>query len=149
MIKLKYSRKILNHNSSEIISFYIDKEIGFQNLHRYNINPVNPDYVGSSEDRDKQAIEELFAEVLPDARAKGMQIWPVGFGDVNRIELNGYAPEGGQPGPESCQREIPKAVIAEPEDLPFEINKIINCDFYIFINLFIFSTFHWHRSKRI
>ena len=29
-----------------------------------NINPVNPDYVGSSEDRDKQAIEELFAEVL-------------------------------------------------------------------------------------
>ncbi len=90
-----------------------------------NINPVNPDYVGSSEDRDKQAIEELFAEVLPDARAKGIQIWPVGFGDVNRIELNGYAPEGGQPGPESCQREIPKAVIAEPEDLPFEINKII------------------------
>ncbi len=90
-----------------------------------NINPVNPDYVGSSEDRDKQAIEELFAEVLPDARAKGIQIWPVGFGDVNRIELNGYAPEGGQPGPESCQREIPRAVIAEPEDLPYEINKII------------------------
>ena len=49
----------------------------------------------------------------------------VGFGDVNRIELNGYAPEGEQPGPESCQREIPKAVIAEPEDLPYEINKII------------------------
>ena len=91
-----------------------------------NINPVNPDYVGSSEDRDKQAIEELFAEVLPDARAKGIQIWPVGFGDVNRIELNGYAPEGGQPGPESCQTEIPRAVIAEPEDLPYEINKIIN-----------------------
>ena len=91
-----------------------------------NINPVNPDYVGSSEDRDKQAIEELFAEVLRDARAKGIQIWPVGFGDVNRIELNGYAPEGGQPGPESCQREIPKAVIAEPEDLPYEINKIIS-----------------------
>ena len=90
-----------------------------------NINPVNPDYVGSSEDRDKQAIEELFAEVLPDARAKGIQIWPVGFGDVNRIELNGYAPEGGQPGPESCQSEIPRAVIAEPEDLPYEINKII------------------------
>ena len=39
--------------------------------------------------------------------------------------MNGYAPEGGQPGPDSCQREIPRAVIAEPEDLPYEINKII------------------------
>jgi hypothetical protein len=90
-----------------------------------NLNPVNPDYTGTSEEKDQQAINELFEEVLPEARAKGIQVWPVGFGDVNRIELNGYAPEGGQPGPESCQREIPKAVIAEPEDLPFEINKII------------------------
>tara|TARA_Y100000994_G_scaffold163696_1_gene134456 strand:- start:50 stop:457 length:408 start_codon:yes stop_codon:yes gene_type:complete len=36
---IEHTRKILNHNSSEIISFYIDKEIGFQNLDRYNINP--------------------------------------------------------------------------------------------------------------
>ena len=36
---IEHTRKILNHNSSEIISIYIDKEIGFQNLDRYNINP--------------------------------------------------------------------------------------------------------------
>ena len=29
---IEHTRKILNHNSSEIISFYIDKEIGFQTL---------------------------------------------------------------------------------------------------------------------
>ena len=35
---IEHTRKILNHNSSEIISFYIDKEIGFQNLDWYYIN---------------------------------------------------------------------------------------------------------------
>ena len=107
-------------NTSKFILLMTDGKLDVDNL-----NPVNPDYTGTSEEKDQQAINELFEEVLPEARAKGIQVWPVGFGDVNRIELNGYAPEGGQPGPESCQREIPKAVIAEPEDLPFEINKII------------------------
>ena len=36
---IEHTQKILNYNSSETISFYIDKEIGFQNLDRYNINP--------------------------------------------------------------------------------------------------------------
>ena len=63
-----------------------------------NQNPVNPDYVGTSEEEINKLLTKLFLEVLPDAREKGIQIWPVGFGDVNRIELNGYAPEGGQPG---------------------------------------------------
>ena len=107
-------------NTSKFILLMTDGKLDVDNL-----NPVNPDYTGTSEEKDQQAIQELFEEVLPEARAKGIQVWPVGFGDVNRIELNGYAPEGGQPGPESCQREIPRAVIAEPEDLPFEINKII------------------------
>ena len=110
----------VNETSSKFILLMTDGKIDVD-----NINPVNPDYTGNGEDRDTQAISELFEEVLPLARENGIQIWPVGFGDVNRIELNGYAPEGGQPGPESCQREIPRAVIAEPEDLPYEINKII------------------------
>lgn len=110
----------VNKTSSKFILLMTDGKLDVD-----NINPVNPDYTGNSEDRDAQAIDELFTEVLPLARQNGIQIWPVGFGDVNRIELNGYAPEGGQPGPESCQREIPRAVIAEPEDLPYEINKII------------------------
>ena len=109
-----------NENSSKFVLLMTDGKLDVDNL-----NPVNPDYIGTSEEKDNQAIEELFTEVLPLARENGIQIWPVGFGDVNRIELNGYAPEGGQPGPESCQREIPRAVIAEPEDLPYEINKII------------------------
>ena len=107
-------------NNSKFVLLMTDGKLDVDNN-----NPVNPDYVGTGEEKDRQAIDELFLEVLPDARAKGIQIWPVGFGDVNRIELNGYAPEGGQPGPDSCQLEIPKAVIAEPEDLPYEINKII------------------------
>ena len=107
-------------NKSKFVLMMTDGKLDVDNQ-----NPVNPDYVGTSEERDQQAIDELFLEVLPDAREKGIQIWPVGFGDVNRIELNGYAPEGGQPGPDSCQREIPRAVIAEPENLPYEINKII------------------------
>ena len=107
-------------NSSKFVLLMTDGKLDVDNL-----NPVNPDYQGSGEEKDQQAIDELFLEVLPEARSKGIQIWPVGFGDVNRIELNGYAPEGGQPGPDSCQREIPRAVIAEPEDLPYEINKII------------------------
>ncbi len=110
----------LSTNSSKFVLLMTDGKLDVDNF-----NPVNPDYIGSSEEKDQQAIDELFLEVLPDARKKGIQIWPVGFGDVNRIELNGYAPEGGQPGPNSCQREIPRAVIAEPEDLPYEINKII------------------------
>jgi hypothetical protein len=109
-----------NENSSKFVLLMTDGKLDVDNL-----NPVNPDYIGTSEEKDNQAIEELFTEVLPLARENGIQIWPVGFGDVNRIELNGYAPEGGQPGPDSCQREIPRAVIAEPEDLPYEINKII------------------------
>ena len=109
-----------NSSSSKFVLLMTDGKLDVDNF-----NPVNPDYSGSSEERDEQAIEELFTEVLPLARENGIQIWPVGFGDVNRIELNGYAPEGGQPGPDSCQREIPRAVIAEPEDLPYEINKII------------------------
>jgi len=107
-------------NTSKFILLMTDGKLDVDNL-----NPVNPDYTGTSAERDKQAIDELFLEVLPDARQKGIQVWPVGFGNVNRIELNGYAPEGGQPGPDSCQLEIPRAVIAEPEDLPYEINKII------------------------
>jgi len=107
-------------NSSKFVLLMTDGKLDVDNL-----NPVNPDYQGTGEEKDEQAINELFLEVLPEARSKGIQIWPVGFGDVNRIELNGYAPEGGQPGPDSCQREIPRAVIAEPEDLPYEINKII------------------------
>ena len=109
-----------NEKSSKFVLLMTDGKLDVDNL-----NPVNPDYKGTSEEKDNQAIEELFTEVLPLARENGIQIWPVGFGDVNRIELNGYAPEGGQPGPDSCQREIPRAVIAEPEDLPYEINKII------------------------
>ena len=35
---IKHTQKILNHNYSETISFYIDKKIGFQNLDRYYIN---------------------------------------------------------------------------------------------------------------
>ena len=35
---IEHTQKILNHNSSETISFYIDEEIGFQNLDRYYIN---------------------------------------------------------------------------------------------------------------
>lgn len=107
-------------NTSKFVLLMTDGKLDVDNL-----NPVNPDYSGTSDEKDQQAIDELFLEVLPDAREKGIQIWPVGFGDVNRIELNGYAPEGGQPGPDSCQLEIPRAVIAEPEDLPYEINKII------------------------
>ena len=107
-------------NNSKFVLLMTDGKLDVDNS-----NPVNPDYQGTGEEKDEQAINELFLEVLPEAREKGIQIWPVGFGEVNRIELNGYAPEGGQPGPDSCQREIPKAVIAEPEDLPYEINKII------------------------
>lgn len=107
-------------NSSKFVLLMTDGKLDVDNL-----NPVNPDYQGTGEEKDEQAINELFLDVLPEAREKGIQIWPVGFGEVNRIELNGYAPEGGQPGPDSCQREIPRAVIAEPEDLPYEINKII------------------------
>ena len=107
-------------NNSKFVLLMTDGKLDVDNL-----NPVNPDYQGTGEEKDEQAINELFLEVLPEARSKGIQIWPVGFGDVNRIELNGYAPEGGQPGPDSCQLEIPRAVIAEPENLPYEINKII------------------------
>ena len=107
-------------NNSKFVLLMTDGKLDVDNL-----NPVNPDYQGTGKEKDEQAINELFLEVLPDAREKGIQIWPVGFGEVNRIELNGYAPEGGQPGPDSCQREIPRAVISQPEDLPFEINKII------------------------
>ena len=107
-------------NNSKFVLLMTDGKLDVDNS-----NPVNPDYQGTGEEKDEQAINELFLEVLPEARDKGIQIWPVGFGEVNRIELNGYAPEGGQPGPDSCQREIPRAVIAEPEDLPYEINKII------------------------
>jgi len=110
----------VSNSSSKFVLLMTDGKLDVDNF-----NPVNPDYFGTSEERDEQAIEELFTDVLPLARENGIQIWPVGFGDVNRIELNGYAPEGGQPGPDSCQREIPRAVIAEPEDLPYEINKII------------------------
>ena len=121
---IKYAVELLlespSQNSSKFVLLMTDGKLDVDNA-----NPVNPDYTGTSDERDKQAIEELFTEVLPLARENGIQIWPVGFGDVNRIELNGYAPEGGQPGPDSCQREIPRAVIAEPEDLPYEINKII------------------------
>ena len=109
-----------NNSSSKFVLLMTDGKLDVDNF-----NPVNPDYTGTSEERDEQAINELFDDVLPLARENGIQVWPVGFGDVNRIELNGYAPEGGQPGPDSCQREIPRAVIAEPEDLPYEINKII------------------------
>ena len=109
-----------NKNSSKFVLLMTDGKLDVD-----NVNPVNPDYTGTSEERDEQAINELFDEVLPLARKNGIQVWPVGFGDISRIELNGYAPQGGQPGPESCQREIPRAVIAEPEDLPYEINKII------------------------
>ena len=107
-------------NNSKFVLLMTDGKLDVDNL-----NPVNPDYQGTGQEKDEQAINELFLDVLPEAREKGIQIWPVGFGEVNRIELNGYAPEGGQPGPDSCQREIPRAVIAEPEDLPYEINKII------------------------
>ncbi len=109
-----------NKNSSKFVLLMTDGKLDVD-----NVNPVNPDYTGTSEERDEQAINELFDDVLPLARKNGIQVWPVGFGDISRIELNGYAPQGGQPGPESCQREIPRAVIAEPEDLPYEINKII------------------------
>ena len=121
---IKYAVELLlessSQNSSKFVLLMTDGKLDVDNT-----NPVNPDYFGTSEEKDKQAIDELFTNVLPLARENGIQIWPVGFGDVNRIELNGYAPEGGQPGPDSCQREIPRAVIAEPEDLPYEINKII------------------------
>ena len=35
-----------------------------------NLNPVNPDYQGTGEEKDEQAINELFLEVFPKLEVK-------------------------------------------------------------------------------
>ena len=44
-----------NENSSKFVLLMTDGKLDVDNL-----NPVNPDYIGTSEEKDNQAIEELF-----------------------------------------------------------------------------------------
>ena len=51
-------------------------------------------YGPDEESRQRNAREQLERQVLPSAKEKGVQVWPLGFGDVDRDMLAYFAAQG-------------------------------------------------------
>ncbi|GIH23103.1 hypothetical protein Aph01nite_14130 [Acrocarpospora phusangensis] len=61
-------------------------------------------------DRDAVAAARLTERVLPDLEARGIQVWPLGFGEVDPDALRSYA-VGGAQGRCNADAPTPKAIV--------------------------------------
>ncbi|GII90051.1 vWA domain-containing protein [Sinosporangium siamense] len=60
---------------------------------------------GTRAQRDARAEKALFEEVLPALKQDGVQVWPLGFGEADRVKLKEYAAAGAQ---DTCNANAPE-----------------------------------------
>lgn len=73
--------------------------------------------------RDGEANRQLDSEILPLARSKDVQIWPLGFGDADRTSLQRFAAGGAGANPACPSRSaVPQArVVGDAGDVAFAL----------------------------
>jgi len=95
-------------NRSRIILLLTDGVLDVRNSPQY----------GPEQDRQAEAQRRLVEEWLPEAKSDGIQIWPIGFGEASRADLDRFA-RGGASGTELCgfaNVPEPRAIIATSVD---------------------------------